>query len=307
MKDYKEIAQDVLRRGAKELERNKKRQRAFLRRGCTVAAFGLAAAVGIGVWYGKKPRQSAAGQYAAVNPAGVTWGKDGGGKGAGDKTSQGNIGLDGMVTGMDGGQGGFTDMDGDPSGYGPVPGGNTSGDSPVFDGETDGGFDPENVIGNSGEDFWPEQEQNQPGEQDAADMNGKFPDGAVGDEVTATQPMEMISSYPEDAIYCYEAPKNGEVFFSVPLSHAMEEYGDAVLYKVVVDLFRDGEQVSPESGEAKLALERVIELGYTVVRESYEEGEEVRHHYMLHATKEQLTEFDAGEEYGYMIRFFGES
>lgn len=322
MKDYKEIAQDVLRRGAKELERNKKRQRALLRRGCTVAAFGLAAAVGIGVWYGGKPRQEAEGQLAALNPTGIAGAKDTANPGTGDGAVQGSMGLEGTAlgdfTGLDGDQGGFTDMDGDPAGYAPGAGGNPSGHDPAPDDDPSGFvYDPVPGGNPSGYDVAPggkmdgeldlESISAQQREKDAADDDGKASEGTPGNETGTAQPTEMISSYPEDAVYCYTAPENGEVFCSVPLKHAMEEYGDGVLYRVVVDLFSDGEWILPESGEAKLAMEGVIELGYTVLWENCDNGGEVRRYYILHATRQQLTEFDAGEEYGYMIRFFGES
>lgn len=335
MKDYKEIAQEVLRRGAEEISRNKKRQRMFLRGGCTVAVAGLFLAVCATARYGGKTRQEAEGQLAALNPTGISGAKDTGNPGTGYGAVQGSAGLEGTASvdfsGLDKGQGGFTDVDGDPAGYGsgsgsdpsghdpapdgdpsgydpsghdPVPGGNPSGYEVAPGGKTDGELDPESIMGgNSVENA----EFAQQGEKDAADDGGKASEGTPGNETGTAQPTEMISSYPEDAVYCYAAPENGEVFCSVPLKHAMEEYGDGVLYRVVVDLFCDGEEIRPESGEAKLAMEGVIELGYTVLWENCDNGGEVRRYYILHATRQQLTEFDAGEEYGYVIRFFDES
>lgn len=361
MKDYREIAQDVLQRGAQEIERNKKRRRMFLCWGTTAAVAGLAAVVGIGVWYGKPPRQDAAGQFAALDQM-ENSGKNNIGRkdtvdvldvedGASQGVAEPDYKVQGDLSGMDGGAGdfsdldggmeGFSDLDGDPAGYSsgmggdssgydpaldgapsgndptldstqsdhdPVPGGNPSGYDVAPGGEMQGELDPESKEGNFGWYNIPAQmeETKQPGEMDTADINGTFVGGVPDGGVETTQPMEMISSYPEDAIYCYAAPGNGEVFCSAPLTHAMEEYGDTVRYRVLVELFHDGNEIDAADGEAKLAMEHAIELGYTVAWEKYDDGEEVKCYYMLHATKEQLTGFDAGEEYGYILRFFDE-
>ena len=116
MKDYNEVVQDVLKRSAEKIENNKKRQRIILRTGCTVAAFGLVAVVGIRVWYGRSLRQegNSAKQYTTLKDDQISGGRDdivsdvGGSKdhSAGEISDMGG-----------GGMGGDNTMDGDPSGY----------------------------------------------------------------------------------------------------------------------------------------------------------------------------------------------
>ncbi|MDE7327587.1 MAG: hypothetical protein K2N63_15145 [Lachnospiraceae bacterium] len=218
---------------------------------------------------------------------GMRFGRDSGGKenSAGQFATQEDaeiLGAKDVVEGdfgMEGGRGGNTDI---------VPGGNPSGYDMISDERTDGEGKMESIKEDLHENFEPAQvEEN---------------------SIITMPPMKMISSYQEKekAVYCYAAPKEGEFFCSTPLKHAMEEYGEEVLYKVVVQLFCDGSVVEPESEEAKLEGERLAGLGYTVVWESYGDGEEVSQYIMLHATKKQLTKFDAGNQYGYMFRFFDE-
>ena len=45
----------------------------------------------------------------------------------------------------------------------------------------------------------------------------------------------------------YETPENSEFYFSVPLRQAMNDCKDSVLYRVVVDVFSNKEQLSPDS------------------------------------------------------------
>ena len=48
--------------------------------------------------------------------------------------------------------------------------------------------------------------------------------------------------------------------------------------------------------------DRLFSCGYTVAIETYNDGLENHYYFTLHATKEQLINFAANEEYGY--RFF---
>ncbi len=323
MKDYKEIAKNVLRRGLEEMERSRRRKRALVRGGCTAAALGLVAVISMGAFWGKGRQQEkdSSGQLASAENMEVIKNPASDGAFAGD------------VSGLDGGQGDLTGkdatMDGDPSGYGVGAGkdaigslGEPSGYEPVPGGRTDwnekGETDPESnqkapVVENS-HPAWTEEAVLPNGQNSASESAADeefLPGGAVDGGIATTTSKKMISSYPEDAVYCYAAPKNGEFFCSAPLVHAMEEYGDEVLYRVVVEIFRDGNMVREQvteriSGEEKLEWSRLEELGYMVAWEQYDDGQEQRRYFMLHATKEQLEEFAVNEEYGYMLRFFDE-
>lgn len=276
MKDYNEVAREVLRRGEEERKRARQRKQKGLRYGGVVitATLGVIALINLG--------------FRGERDLGER------NKNAAQDKLDANHFDSGLITDMDSGSGEVlgNGVDGDPSGYNPVPGGKTEGTNGM-EGETD-------------------SEEFRLTEIDRADMSEQISesDNSFSDRETdskgKTKPKKKISSYPEKAVYCYAAPKNGEAHCSVPLTHAIEEYGDKVLYCVVAELFSDGSIVFSGSEEAKLEWSRLEEFGYTIKWESDDSGEEKRHYYMLYATKEELEEFDASEEYGYFFRFIDE-
>ncbi|MGN1002349.1 MAG: hypothetical protein ACI4PC_06215 [Oscillospiraceae bacterium] len=151
-------------------------------------------------------------------------------------------------------------------------------------------------------------------EQDAAaspGYNGSFPaySGALDGESTAPpERITMISSYGEaDAAACYAVPENGSVCCSLPLAGAMEEYGSEVLYQVVVDVFQDGQPLDAGGAAVKAEADRLADLGYTTVSETfYSGGVAESFTFSLHATLEQLTGFAANGAYGYMLFLYDE-
>lgn len=72
---------------------------------------------------------------------------------------------------------------------------------------------------------------------------------------------KIISDYEASSVACYAAPKNGEFFFSLPLSEAKKNYGSEVLYKLSINVFTDAEFLKDEK---KLAAEseRLKSLGF---------------------------------------------
>lgn len=117
----------------------------------------------------------------------------------------------------------------------------------------------------------------------------------------------MISSYGDTgSAVSYKSPDNGSCLYSIPLRGAMEEYGDTVLYRVVVDVFSDNQMIDANSEAAKYEMERLVELGYTVAFEKYYDGTMNHHYFTLHATQEQLAGFDINNEYGYMLWLYDE-
>lgn len=134
-------------------------------------------------------------------------------------------------------------------------------------------------------------------------MPAMLPD-SVGAAIGDSRP--MIESYKTDADACYAPPKNGEVGLSMPLRGVIAENGDSARYRVVVDLFRDGQPLDADSGEAAAERERLAELGYTVAYETaYDHGGQVSAYFTLHATRDQLDTLPAGG-YGYMLFLYGE-
>jgi|GEM_PF-4382140 len=281
MKDYNEVVRDVLRRGKEEIERTKRRKQKWVYGGAAMAVtFGVVVLISLGLQGERDLGERDAGIKNAAQ----------------DKSGTNNFDS-GSDAAIDGGRGEVlgNGVDGDPSGYSydPVPGGKTERADEI------------------------EEEENDPEsfrltEMDKSDMSDQISesDTSLSDGETDSKgkikPKEKISFYPEEAVYCYAAPKDGEAHCSVPLTHAIEKYGDQVLYCVVAELFCDGSVVFSGSEEAKLEWSRLEELGYTIKWESDDSGEEKRHYYMLYATKEELEKFDASEEYGYFFRFIDE-
>lgn len=111
----------------------------------------------------------------------------------------------------------------------------------------------------------------------------------------------MISSYGGGAAACYVSAQNGEIFFSIPLSGAMEEYGDTVLYNVRIDVFRNGELLDSASPEVKEIWEKLAARGLTACYEDYFDGQEHLYTLALHATFAQLRELTPPDGYGFFL------
>lgn len=104
----------------------------------------------------------------------------------------------------------------------------------------------------------------------------------------------------------YATPENGKFSFSVPLREAMNEYGDTVLYCVVIDVFSGKEQLSSDSSQVQDECERLSNIGYVVAYETVFDGETYHYYFTLHATYDELTEFVANESYGYFMFLYDE-
>ena len=133
---------------------------------------------------------------------------------------------------------------------------------------------------------------------------GNYPDNYTqnGSEKT------MISSFDtgEASSGSYAVPENGKFAFSVPLREAMNEYGDSVLYRVVVDVFSNGEQLSPDSVQVQDECKRLSDMGYTVAYETYFDGESYHYYFTLHADYDEVTKFAVNEGYGYFMFLYDE-
>lgn len=118
----------------------------------------------------------------------------------------------------------------------------------------------------------------------------------------------MISSFSINGTpsASYETPENGKFYFSIPLSEAMNEFGDSVLYRVVVDVFNNNEQLSSDSSQVQDECERLSNIGYVVACETVSDGESYHYYFTLHATYDELTEFIANESYGYFMFLYDE-
>ena len=116
----------------------------------------------------------------------------------------------------------------------------------------------------------------------------------------------VVSDYSYGGEACYKAPDNGHCIYSIPLQKAMEEYGDMVLYKTVVDVFSDNNMFESNSEAVKNEIKRLAEIDYTVNFEHYNDGTMDHYYFVLYATQEQLTNFVRNDNYGYMFWLYDE-
>lgn len=114
----------------------------------------------------------------------------------------------------------------------------------------------------------------------------------------------VISEYGGWDANCYATPGNGTVGYSMPLEAAMDHYGDDVLYRVIIQMFRDSAHL-PDGGEAARAeAERLSALGYDAM---VVHSDETSHDYLtVCATRQQLEALPASVSYGYMLFLSGE-
>lgn len=111
----------------------------------------------------------------------------------------------------------------------------------------------------------------------------------------------LISSYESVGEPCYKAPCDGNVYMSIPLSRAIETYGDNAHYHVLVQVFKDSFPLASESAEVQAEMDRLTSLGYPIV---FENG--TSYAFSLKASEEQLQSISSGENYGYMLFLYGE-
>ncbi len=111
---------------------------------------------------------------------------------------------------------------------------------------------------------------------------------------------EVVSSYGGGVNASYATPENGEFSFSIPLNNAMEAYGNAVDYRVVIDVFSEGALQSVESETVNGEMKRLIECGYDCERI---EGVP---YLVVTADLYQLKEFAAAKNHGYFMFLYGE-
>lgn len=146
------------------------------------------------------------------------------------------------------------------------------------------------------------------GEQDPAAQAQKIEDlpGVPDpDEGNLVEADTVISSY-GGMEACYKTPDKDSCIYSIPLQDAMKEYGDTVLYKVVVDVFSDDSILEGNDEAIRNEIERLSEIEYTVELEHRMNGSMDCYYLVLQATQEQLVNFVKKENYGYMFWLYEE-
>lgn len=141
-------------------------------------------------------------------------------------------------------------------------------------------------------------------EQEDGDMEIAEQDQAAQKQETESLP--EVSSYAYEGEACYVSPNNGHCIYSIPLQRAMEEYGDAVLYKVVVDVFSDNNMFESNSEAVKEEIERLAGINYAVDFEHCNDGTMDHYYFVLCGTEDQLINFAGNDNYGYVFWLYDE-
>lgn len=132
--------------------------------------------------------------------------------------------------------------------------------------------------------------------------------------VEGTDSMELVESYPapdgtgtvESIVPVDMAVDNGNIEVSPSLNAAVSEYGTGAIYRIVIDLYKDGVILDNYSEEAEAVMDRLAAAGYTVAVEEYNDGKVVTRYMTLHATIAQMEMFPVEDEYGYYLKLYGE-
>lgn len=146
---------------------------------------------------------------------------------------------------------------------------------------------------------------NQENGSDNTGMNGS--DGnanqiKVEEDRDTSDELPIISSYECGVSASYVAPENGNFGLSEPLKDAINEYGDTVRYMVIVDIFRDEDQLSPDKALLEAEIKRLNDLGYeTILLKEPRDDQEVIYHLGIQATADQIHNFNCNEKYGYFL------
>ncbi|MBQ3920595.1 MAG: hypothetical protein II689_00020 [Firmicutes bacterium] len=156
----------------------------------------------------------------------------------------------------------------------------------------------------------PQAVANSPAGSPADSDNAESP-AAEGYETTRSV---IIQGYLEDGDtqtdYCYAIPKTGQVVISEYLRMAIEKYekeeNTEFTYRVVVDFFRGDKQIFPLSADAETEMQRLYDLGYTVAIEEAQKDDMVFTWFTIHASADQILNFEPDPEYGYMLFLYNE-
>ena len=117
-----------------------------------------------------------------------------------------------------------------------------------------------------------------------------------------------ISSYGESSYSADISVTNGGVHISSSLIKAMEHYADSATYRVMLVLFSDGVGISSASQEVKSEAQRLYEHGYTTAQETITnpDGSKEHYFYLISATCDQIEQFPAAENLGYLLVLYDE-
>lgn len=120
------------------------------------------------------------------------------------------------------------------------------------------------------------------------------------DSTEQDRKMPLISSIENIGLYDgkYQAPENGELFYSIPLRKAIEKYNEKAVYKTTLDIFSDGENLEINSDKVSAEIKRLNALGYKT--------EINNNQIIIYATYKQLTQFEKYNGFGYFFFLYDE-
>jgi len=138
--------------------------------------------------------------------------------------------------------------------------------------------------------------------------------GPVDDDQSILSGKPMISGFEETDTTVDMSVSNGGVWCSRSLEAAMDHYGDTANYRVLVELFSDGVQIASGGAQATEEAARLSDLGYIVAmetsRETMTDGNIatacVTYYFTIHATYEQLLDFQQDGTLGYKFMLYDE-
>ena len=309
MKTYEEMARDALRR-INEYEAEKtERRRTFRRRAVPVMAFCFTALLGLAIWKsGILDRKNVPvtdgdgqGQQTEItDPSGDTEKEPVSGPQTEESSQNGAFQSVDMPDGQ-------TEEGGnqDPSGE------NKETDAPAeeVNGQPESGnerqVEPEPESGGEANDIPGGTVNVGPGEILNGDPNGiiQGPNQPAGEEPKVVQPSyQLIEDYPNTPQASYATPGMGEVGKSVPLTAAMQTFGEeGYRYRVVVDFF-DGKELIRDKDTLLAEADRLYNNGgYTAGVETVIDNEKEVSYLFLIATAEQINSFPARSDRGYFM------
>lgn len=127
-----------------------------------------------------------------------------------------------------------------------------------------------------------------------------------GNEYNPNPMLPMIRDFEGEPLSAKVAPENGTVIMTPALQNAMEHYGDEAKYNVCITVCKSRKALDIRSDEVTAERERLAELGYITFLENYWNGEESTTVFGCHFSYEELKNFTANEDYGYILYLYDE-
>lgn len=127
-----------------------------------------------------------------------------------------------------------------------------------------------------------------------------------GNEYNPNPILPMIRDFEGEPLNAKVAPENGTVIMTPALQNAMEHYGDEAKYNVCITVCKSRKALDIRSDEVTAERERLVELGYITFLENYWSGEESTTVFGCHFSYEELQNFTANKDYGYILYLYDE-